>query len=369
MTKARDQWREMMTARLFGELTEGEGRRLDHHLAGNAQAQMDWAELTEAHEALRTQGGSEATAGLADRLLERLLPALAEDADAVGEIAAAQGPVERCAEGTETWAPAQSGDVLLPGDSLRVAEGARALVRLPDRSELWINAGSLLRFAKRRAGAAVKLISGELLAFMEKRDDAFQIATPHGRVAVVGTVFSTAVNVEHGSVVTVVEGAVRVIAGHAERLIGGGHRQRFRETGLARRERLGRRERQRLEEWTQPLLASASASHRLSTGLEEDRGTNRFVFPSLIGAVLILMIGYAITRGTGGEEPPDTQSAFQAVQSQMASATPLQYEPSATSELTAGMTWPSTTHVEGELFVQRSSSVDLRVRFAMGLHM
>ena len=111
-------------------------------------------------------------------------------------ITAAEGKVLFLNAGSYTWAQVSAGQVLVPGDQLRTASGARATVTFDDASRVVLNPGSsfTLREATPQA-SGMELKLGSLKAWISKSlNRRFQVRTPTAVCSVRGTEFG--VNVD-----------------------------------------------------------------------------------------------------------------------------------------------------------------------------
>lgn len=111
---------------------------------------------------------------------------------------------------------------LAVGQSLSSGEGATALLRLNDRSQVKLGSGSLLLMQVDRPDrTALLLNSGKLVAGVEHRAGRlFQIRTPAAVIEVVGTVFSVEARSQDETVVVVRKGSVCVRARGKDRKLG-----------------------------------------------------------------------------------------------------------------------------------------------------
>ncbi|MBN1477283.1 FecR domain-containing protein, partial [Candidatus Sumerlaeota bacterium] len=166
---------EAMAAHLCGEATPEQRRRLDVALQRSPEVRVHWEALSEFHDGLGTVPLPDAEADFEEEMLARLrtrpLSSRADrgESDLLAEIAMIQGDVQCSVGRGDQWEHAVQGESLSGGELLRVGERSRALLRLPDRSELWVNAGSTLRLIANATGRAVRLVQGEILALMERQ--------------------------------------------------------------------------------------------------------------------------------------------------------------------------------------------------------
>jgi FecR protein/Putative zinc-finger len=372
MTEPCEKMHQMMAARLFGELLEVDGRQLDAHLADCPDCQIHWASLTESLDTLRHHSRPLAPEGLADRLLERLTPTLQGAAgaepvgeDAVAEIAMVQGPVKRRAADGDPGEEIAEGESLGLGDIVEVGERGRALLRLPDRSELWLNAGTALRLISSATERAVHLIRGELLALVEKQRRDFRVLTAEGEIHVMGTVFSAWSQPGQATWVSVLSGRVQVSAAAHRRAIGAHRKVELSgQRGLGRTGRLSLAEVKRLSGWTGPIRPVSRASEGRALKIVRRRtvmnllGKAALLIAGVIAATLILSLWRISTS-------PDIAEQMASAQTRIAAARPLDVvEPvSLAFEPSPGDAWSQTAYARCSALVQATNRVDERMVF------
>lgn len=384
-----DAWGEAMTARLYGELDPERRRRLEDHLTRSPEARRHWEALSETFDALAATPLPDPPDGLESRLMERLAGrpgprgALATAAPPqplrppVGTLTLLQGDV-RIATGRRAapdraaaWIPALEGDALTEGTLLDVSAKGRALLRLADATELWINGGTLLRIGKRAAGAAVRLVRGEVLAFVARQRRALPILTPDGLVTVLGTIFDTQVRDGGGTRVSVLRGRVAVSAGGARREVGARRRLDVRRgQPPARVRRLRGRDVKRMQAWSGSIAPRSRADER--THLDEQTRSRRMrvILAAAVFAAGALATLFAFHRIRGPE--PITAQIQRASTGLTQAATPLAFDTPQRIPwaLAAGDAWRQTTLATAEVRTQavgRADTVEhLELRFVTG---
>jgi ferric-dicitrate binding protein FerR (iron transport regulator) len=310
MSTPPDLWHAAMTARLYDELSEAVCGRLDDHLAEAPDERAHMAALFETTQMLRALPIPAPSQDLADKLLDRIMPETAADTSPVpenppvAEIALVHGTVKRCSERGAPWREVRVLDTVAEGEALEIGPGARALLRLPDKSELWVNAETLLHFGRRAAQTFVSIVRGEVLALVAEQRRALSIATPAGTVSVLGTAFDTDVSRDGRTRVSVLDGQVEFKT-RAGRATVGAHRRV--EAGRGERpsrvKRLLKREVKRLAGWTAPLRAASQSAERIHIRRNGREGTMRSI-NWLIGIVIIGGLGFIGYNLFFKSEPP-----------------------------------------------------------------
>lgn len=141
--------------------------------------------------------------------------AAAQSADCgewTGELTAVEGTAEIQRAGTATWLGAASGAQVCLGDSIRVHRSARALLTLPDRSTLRLDANTtvILEPPAPTGGSLINLVRG-LIHVISRDPRQLRFTTPYSNAGLEGTEFDIGVNEgERQTEVAVLEGVVRV---------------------------------------------------------------------------------------------------------------------------------------------------------------
>jgi ferric-dicitrate binding protein FerR (iron transport regulator) len=375
--KRDDVLEQAMAARLFGELSEEERRRLEAHLAESAEDRREWEALSSFFDDLGDIELPEAGAEFEQEMLARLSAETdapqarietveGSERPVAATVTMVQGEVRRTASQRELWEPIEGGEVLHEGDAVDVGAGGRALLRLPDKSELWVNAGSVLRFGRREAGAFVRLLRGEILAFMAQQRRAFQVLTHDGAVSVLGTVFDTWVRAGAGTRVSVLRGRVEVNTGSGRREVQARRRLKV-SHGLApgRSHRMTAAEMRRLSSWAEPVRVATRMSGDTTIETVKRKiamnGVLKLTGVAIVGA--LGLFGYHHWMRTA--DPTGVESALEQVQRQTAEARPIEIaEPVHLSFLPEpGDRWRQTTLLRGTVINQRTSRADQRQRF------
>jgi ferric-dicitrate binding protein FerR (iron transport regulator) len=358
---------EAMAAHLFGEASPEQRHRLDLTLSRSPRDKSHWDELTAFFDDLAHTPLPEAAPDFEQEMFARLQRRT--ELDPVATVEMTQGVVRHVRHRQESWSPIGAGDALRHGDALEIESGGRALVRLPDKSELWINGGSLLRIGRRKAGSVVRLVRGEILALMEKQQREFSIITSDGAVAVMGTVFDTESQPSGGTRVLVLEGRVAVTAGLNRRSVSAGRGVKLQGGGsLSRTRRLSQTELQRLQGWTSTLREASRAGDR-KTVVSSRRGSAGGWMLRAVALVALVLIGFAGYNHFFGSTPSpsalgDATNQAPAPQRDVTAAVPIEVtEPVRLATLPRpGDRWTQSTHLTGTILTQRTTSPDERER-------
>ncbi|MCP5116982.1 MAG: hypothetical protein GY953_39670 [bacterium] len=132
-------------------------------------------------------------------------------------VASLDGSLYRMVEDAAT--PLATGETILAGETVRVAKGTAASIRLRDGSEVELRERSDFTIGETRRDVTIRLARGSVIVEAAKRDSGhLYVSTRDCRVAVTGTVFSVNSGVK-GSRVSVIEGSVLVAQGGAERAL------------------------------------------------------------------------------------------------------------------------------------------------------
>ena len=156
-------------------------------------------------------------------------------------------------------------DSLHEGEAIELGKNGRALLRLPDTSELWVNAETVLHFG-RRGGAGFHQPRPRRGCWRSwpSRRRRFPSSPPAGTVRVLGTTFDTDVERDGLTRVSVIEGEVEVTNKKGNAKVGGRQRIEVRRgdrPGVARRMRSA--EIDRLTTWTAPIRPASKSAHRV----------------------------------------------------------------------------------------------------------
>jgi hypothetical protein len=257
------------------------------------------------------------------------------------------------------------GEGLVSGEILEVGERGRALLRLPDSSELWLNAGTALRLVSSATERVVHLVRGELLALMEKQRRAFRVLTAEGEVRVMGTVFSAWSQPGQATRVSVLSGRVEVSAAAHRREIGARRRVELSgQRGLGRTGRLSLTEMRRLSGWTGPMRPASRASE--GRVLEFVR---RKAVMNLMGKVALLIAGVVVAALILSpwrvSSPPTLAEQWESAQARLASAQPLEISEPVDLSFTPspGDRWTQTTLAHCDAEVLATNRIDERLSF------
>jgi tetratricopeptide (TPR) repeat protein len=141
-----------------------------------------------------------------------LAQAAAQCGDWRGELTVVEGSVELQSGGSLDWRAAATGSAVCLGDTLRVARSARALLTLPDGSNIKLdeNTTIVLDRAAPSGGSLLDLVRG-LIHVISRDPRELRFTTPHVNAGLEGTEFDIGVN-EAGdqTEIAVLEGAVKV---------------------------------------------------------------------------------------------------------------------------------------------------------------
>jgi ferric-dicitrate binding protein FerR (iron transport regulator) len=362
---------EAMAAHLCGEATPEQRHRLEVALARAPEVREHWEALSEFHDGLGRMPLPDAEEGFEEEMLARIRKgpmsprASQREPDPLAEVVMIQGDVRRSAGSGDQWESAGEGESLIKGDLLRVGERGRALLRLPDRSELWINAGSTLRLI----GQAVRLVQGEVLALMERQRQAFRILTADGEVRVVGTAFSTCSQPQWGTRVSVYQGCVDVRAGAQRRTLGPRRRvQMSADGGLGRTGRISAAEMRRLMGWTGPVRSASRASESRSLDTVRKETAMRAI-KKIIGVAAVIGLAYLLftqLRSPASESPG---RALENVQTRAAEAHRIAINEPIQLSLAPrpGETWRQTALFQGQVterdFFNADTSIEGEMRW------
>ncbi len=122
-----------------------------------------------------------------------------------------QGSVEIAAQGTTTWSPGTTNQLLKAGDRVRTGKNSRATVRLSNLSILRVHELTTLEIqAPEKAGnnPTLDLKSGAVYFFNRDKPETTQFRTPTASGAIRGTEFNLAVAEDGRMLLTLVDGEV-----------------------------------------------------------------------------------------------------------------------------------------------------------------
>jgi ferric-dicitrate binding protein FerR (iron transport regulator) len=342
-----EQWREALAAGLFGELSDSEVQELESHVVSCPECRASRERARRTLGELKALPVEEAPEDLEARLLTRLVTELGSEASAseaqtpVAEAVRVVGAPRRVAVSGSAAEPLESGSSLAAGEGVELDADARVLLRLSDRSELWVNGGTRLEFARRAREAFVSVIRGEVLAFVPRQCRALPILTPAGIVSVTGTVFDTAVDESDQVRVAVLQGAVEVINRSGRHRVGA--RQLVSIPGpewIPRRSRMSNDEILCLTGWAKPLNLS---SRTVVDGVikENGRDDRRLALWALLWFALGAALAALLLGPLRGDRPPltGTRSVTAAM---VAGEEPIDFW----LELTPGTQWTENVRIE-----------------------
>lgn len=164
-------------------------------------------------------------------LISLALPAAAPAYDGgcttgLAKVESAQGRIEARVAGGEDWEALALGDILCPGDSLRVRNNSRAALTLTiplhggNENTLRLDQNTSITFPENTGDAWIKLSEG-VVHFISRLRRSFEVVTPYTNAGIDGTEFVVAVDSE-GTRVTVLEGRVRAGGPSGEARVAGG---------------------------------------------------------------------------------------------------------------------------------------------------
>ena len=142
---------------------------------------------------------------LSDKILPKLKHVERLRTPPCGEIMQVIGKVviyHRNRSGVEAF----PGMVVRKDDRICTESGARALIRLNDGSELYLNKSTELSF--QQGARNVSLPMGQIFAAMKPQKAPFRVLTPSALLSVIGTDFDTKVGEDNSTVLTVLKGRV-----------------------------------------------------------------------------------------------------------------------------------------------------------------
>jgi len=128
----------------------------------------------------------------------------------------------------------EPGDAIASGALIRVPRGSRASLTFGDGSRIWAEGGASVRIAE-GPGFEVQLLAGRLAAEVAKRgraSGAFVVSTEFGKVSVMGTTFTVAVEAE-SMIVRLYEGRVRLTSAGRSVSLSPGRSARVTRDGIA----------------------------------------------------------------------------------------------------------------------------------------
>lgn len=126
-------------------------------------------------------------------------------------VLAIAGKVDMSEAGATTWTPAQTNQVLVPGDRLRTGEKSRATIRLADLSILRLTESTTIEIGETSASgtkATLRVNVGSTYLHSRQRPQDILFRTPVVSGAIRGTEFSLAVAEDGRTVLTLLDGEV-----------------------------------------------------------------------------------------------------------------------------------------------------------------
>ncbi|MCZ6683315.1 MAG: FecR family protein [Planctomycetota bacterium] len=138
----------------------------------------------------------------------------------VARLALSTGTIEISAVGEGSWSPLTTGAEVVAGSCVRTGPGVVCEFRMPDGSEIRMNADTELLLS---GGRNVHLTRGEVWSTVASSDELFRVHAMDVTVTALGTRFDVA-RKRDTVVLLVADGETRVNAGLAERVVGRGER-------------------------------------------------------------------------------------------------------------------------------------------------
>ncbi len=190
---------------LDGVLDEGKSRKVESHLTKCAvcRRKMELLKAPGAMLPLPHEKIEKITHGVMANLPARKWNT---STTVIGEITSVIGMVLIRSFADDEGVEASAGMALRKGDTLVTRGESKALVRLKDGSEVFVNKDTSLDFQPKKFDLGITL--GEIFTMIKPQRKSFIITTPSAVLGVIGTDFDTKVTKEKETILSVIKGSV-----------------------------------------------------------------------------------------------------------------------------------------------------------------